>query len=298
MIRVLVLGAAASLALPATALAQQQAEYGPQPVRIVITKVDCSRLIRHVPAADVAYQPGVDARGRAVAPADMPGSGANALPNLLSDVLEFPVTINPIAYGARNQAQREKAAAAQGVADTASGKNAAQAQITTLTAQKTTLTTQAGTLAAQKATLDASYATANTTLATLQAEVDAGTRAKSSGDYLRAKWAAEEAQQAVTAKQKQIDANAASITAATTAIAAQQSIVDGAPAKAAQYSANQSAADAKLAKISSKGLDSTTMNVGTVRYDMAKGTFTFNGEPIGGAEQQELARACQRQGVR
>lgn len=298
MIRVLVLSAAASLALPATALAQQQAEYGPQPVRIVITKVDCSRLIRHVPAPDVAFQPGVDARGRAVAPADMPGSGANALPNLLPDVLEFPVTINPIAYGARNQAQREKAAAAQGVADTASGENAAQAQITTLTAQKTTLATQAGTLAVQKATLDASYTTANTTLATLQAEVDAGTRAKSSGDYLRAKWAAEEAQQAVTAKQKQIDANAASITAATTAIAAQQSIVDGAPAKAAQYSANQSAADAKLAKISSKGLDSTTMNVGTVRYDMAKGTFTFNGEPIGGAEQQELARACQRQGVR
>lgn len=296
MLRFLVLGAAV-LALPSAALAQQ-AELGSQPVRIVITKLDCSRLIRHVPAADVAYQPGVDARGRAVAPADMPGSGAGALPNLLPDVLEFPLTINPIGYGARNQAQREKAAAAQGSADAHSGKLAAQAQITTLTAQKTNLTTEAATLATQKATLVADAATASATLATLQAEVDGGTRAKSSGAYVRAKWAVDEAQQAVAAKQKQIDANTASITATTSAIAAQQAIVDAAPGKAAQYAADQSAADAKLAKLSSKGLDSTTMTVGTVRYDMAKGTFTFNGEPIGGAEQEELARACQRQGVR
>lgn len=297
MFRFLVLGAA-SLALPATALAQQTAEMGGQPVRIVITKLDCSRLIRHVPAADVAYQPGVDARGRAVAPADMPGSGANALPNLLPDVLEFPLTINPIGYGARNQAQREKAAAAQSSADTYSGKTAAQAQIAALTTQKTALTTQAATLAGQKATLVADAATASATLATLQAKVDGGTRAKSSGDYVRAKWAVDAAQQAVAAKQKQVDANTASIDATTAAIAAQQAIIDAAPGKSAQYAANQSAADAKLAKLSSKGLDSTTMTVGTVRYDMAKGVFTFNGEPIGGAEQQELAQACQRQGVR
>jgi len=76
------------------ALAQQDA--ASQPVRIVITKTDCSRLIRHVPAPDVAYQPGVDAKGRAVAPADMPGSGADAIPGLLPDVLEIPLTIKPM----------------------------------------------------------------------------------------------------------------------------------------------------------------------------------------------------------
>ena len=76
------------------ALAQQDA--AGQPVRIVITKTDCSRLIRHVPAPDVAYQPGVDAKGRAVAPADMPGSGADAIPGLLPDVLEIPLTIKPM----------------------------------------------------------------------------------------------------------------------------------------------------------------------------------------------------------
>lgn len=32
----------------------------------------CRRLPVHVPDRDVAYQPGVDARGRAVAPADLP----------------------------------------------------------------------------------------------------------------------------------------------------------------------------------------------------------------------------------
>lgn len=67
-----------------------------QPLRIIITKVDCSRLIRHVPDADVTYQPGVDVHGRPVAPADVPGSGGDAMPGLLPDVLELPLTIKPL----------------------------------------------------------------------------------------------------------------------------------------------------------------------------------------------------------
>lgn len=147
MSRLSILGALV-LGLPAVALAQQ--EQAAEPVRIIITKVDCSRLIRHVPAADVAYTPGVDVKGRAVAPADMPGSGAEAIPGLLPDVLEIPLSIKPM----------------QG----------------------------------------ATYAK------------------RGSGD--------------------------------------------------------------------------SQANLGTVRYDMAKGTFTFNDQPLGGAEQAELARACQKQGVR
>lgn len=134
--------------LAASALAQQ--EIPTQPLRIVITKTDCSRLIRHVPAPDVAYQPGVDVHGRAVAPADMPGSGADAIPNLLPEVLEIPLTIKPL----------------QGQTYAKSGSGDSQATL------------------------------------------------------------------------------------------------------------------------------------GTVRYDMAKGTFTFNGQPLGSAEQEELARACQKRGVR
>lgn len=282
--------------LPMAAWAQE--EGAGQPVRIIITKLDCSRLVRHLPAADVAYQPGVDAKGRAVAPADLDGSGADALPNLLPDVLEFPITINPVGYGARNQAQRQKAAAAQGISGSFDSKTAAQAKITSLNSEKTALTAKAATLSSEKAAADTAYTNARATLAALQADVNAGTRAKSDRDYVRAKWAVDEKAQAVAAKQTEVSANNAALTANASAIATQQAIMDDAPNKAAKYSAAESAADAKLAQLSSKGMDGTTMKLGTVRYDMAKGVFTFNDQPIGGTEQQELARACQKQGVR
>ena len=67
-----------------------------QPVRITITKTDCSRLVRHTPSADAAYKPGVDVHGKPVAPADLPGSGANAVPGLIPDVLEIPLTVKPM----------------------------------------------------------------------------------------------------------------------------------------------------------------------------------------------------------
>ncbi|MBC7906880.1 MAG: hypothetical protein H7Y60_09060 [Rhodospirillaceae bacterium] len=121
-----------------------------EPLRITITKVDCSRLVRHTPSADVAYKPGEGVNGRKVAPADVPGSGAEALPNLLPDVLEIPLTVKPLS--------------------------------------------------------GAAYAT--------------------------------------------------------------------------------------------RGLGDSTMNVGTVRYDIARNSFTFNGQPLGGAEQHELAQACAKRGVR
>jgi hypothetical protein len=38
---------------------------------VVITGDDCRALVEHRPAPDVAYQPGVDAHGRPVAPADL-----------------------------------------------------------------------------------------------------------------------------------------------------------------------------------------------------------------------------------
>ena len=41
---------------------------------ITVKASDCQRLVRHQPSADVAYQPGVDVNGNAVAPADLPGS--------------------------------------------------------------------------------------------------------------------------------------------------------------------------------------------------------------------------------
>ena len=47
---------------------------------VVLTRADCSRLTAHVPSADATYQPGVDVRGRAVAPADLPGTPQIVMP--------------------------------------------------------------------------------------------------------------------------------------------------------------------------------------------------------------------------
>lgn len=49
---------------------------------VVINRADCARLLPHKPADDVTYKPGVDVQGRAVAPADLPGSApALAIPD-------------------------------------------------------------------------------------------------------------------------------------------------------------------------------------------------------------------------
>lgn len=63
-----------------------------------ISRTDCQRLIEHKARSDVAFQPGVDVRGRKVVPAqgpDTPDMGA-----LVPDMLEFPIALNPLKGGA------------------------------------------------------------------------------------------------------------------------------------------------------------------------------------------------------
>ena len=43
---------------------------------VALSTADCKKLVQHVPADDVTYKPGVDVRGKAVAPADL-GGGYN-----------------------------------------------------------------------------------------------------------------------------------------------------------------------------------------------------------------------------
>ena len=58
---------------------------------VKITSADCSRLVtKHVPAPDVAYKPGVDVRGRAVAPADLGGAPQIKIP----DQINIPITVD------------------------------------------------------------------------------------------------------------------------------------------------------------------------------------------------------------
>ncbi|MEQ8734054.1 MAG: hypothetical protein RIC29_03960, partial [Rhodospirillaceae bacterium] len=40
---------------------------------ISVRAADCRKLISHIPADDVAFEPGLDVRGRKVAPTDLGG---------------------------------------------------------------------------------------------------------------------------------------------------------------------------------------------------------------------------------
>jgi hypothetical protein len=49
----------------------------------VLSQQDCRNLTEAIPAPDLAYRPGVDAEGRPVAPADLPGSTKLILPEAM-----------------------------------------------------------------------------------------------------------------------------------------------------------------------------------------------------------------------
>ncbi len=61
---------------------------------VTIARADCARLVEHVPAPDVAYHPGVDAYGRAVAPADLPGGLNGGLQIEVPETLHIPIEID------------------------------------------------------------------------------------------------------------------------------------------------------------------------------------------------------------
>jgi hypothetical protein len=57
---------------------------GPAMATEIMTRGDvCSGAVQHQPEAGVAYQPGVDATGRKVAPADLPGGSAIRIPDTI-----------------------------------------------------------------------------------------------------------------------------------------------------------------------------------------------------------------------
>ncbi len=71
---------------------------------VAITRVDCARLVAHVPGPDVAYHPGVDVYGREVAPADLGGAPRIELPETILidieiDLLQrFGIPASPALY--------------------------------------------------------------------------------------------------------------------------------------------------------------------------------------------------------
>lgn len=63
-----------------------------------ISRTDCQYLIEHKARGDVAFQPGVDVRGRKVVPAQ--GPEAPDMGALVPEMLEFSIALNPLRGGA------------------------------------------------------------------------------------------------------------------------------------------------------------------------------------------------------
>lgn len=67
---------------PDAALGEQRSGEEKTSVIVELSEADCRLLTRHQADADVAYQPGVDARGRPVVPADLNSSGQGSVSRL------------------------------------------------------------------------------------------------------------------------------------------------------------------------------------------------------------------------
>lgn len=85
-------------ALPAVGQPREPVEMRPLPAdlspnpdvrRVIVSRTQCRELQRHQPRGDVEYKPGVDVRGRPVAPADLGGGGGLAVP----DTVSFDITV-------------------------------------------------------------------------------------------------------------------------------------------------------------------------------------------------------------
>ena len=58
---------------------------------VLVSLAQCRQVVAHQPADDVVYQPGVDAAGRPVAPADLAGPGTVQTPNFVTIALDLPL---------------------------------------------------------------------------------------------------------------------------------------------------------------------------------------------------------------
>lgn len=85
------LGACLVLGFAARAQDAKESEATPATPQVVVTERECRYLARHRAAADVEYKPGVDVRGRPVAPADLGGSPRLAIPDRI--VIDVPINI-------------------------------------------------------------------------------------------------------------------------------------------------------------------------------------------------------------
>jgi G:T/U-mismatch repair DNA glycosylase len=292
-------GAAAAAVLGLTVCASAWAADQPAPAaeapaeapKARVTKKDCQRLVRHQARADVAYKPGVDVRGKKVAPADLAGSFQMVLP----DVFEFNVTKDLTAYlgGAEEALAAQKAAALAAeksatatdaaVSSAALSLDGAQDQydsaVATYEAAQAAAAadTDNAELAATAASAKTLADAAETNLATTQSAYDATVSAAASNDVASA---LSNSNSTLSAAQDMGYVQDESASTATTAAAT---------AAEASYSADAAALSAQETVSKSEGM---TLNAGTVRYNIKTGAMTFNGQPLNDAATGEMAEIC------
>lgn len=258
------------------------------PMVITISKPDCSRLIQHVPSADVTYKPGVDVRGRPVVPADADPRQAEFARKIVPEVLEIPITINPLTYNKARAANKKKADAADAVAANTTAIANAKTQATALNGQLSALNSQ-------KTALTTTY---NSDKAAIVA-VTGGSGVTDPG-VLKVRSARIAAlDEAYNAKLSSINSQIASVNSSIAANTATQSTLQAKDTTLRQqYADTNMATEGTLAGLSAKGLDATQTRLGVVKYDINRNTFTFNDEPMTGEDQRALAEACAKRGVR
>ncbi len=84
---------------------------------VAVSAADCQKLVAHVPSDDVTYKPGVDVRGKAVAPADLGGGYKMELP----ESIDLQIGVDLADRLAIRAANKQAAAQAQAGLPTTTG---------------------------------------------------------------------------------------------------------------------------------------------------------------------------------
>ena len=261
----------------------------------VVNKTDCRALATYRPTPGVKgadYQPGVDAKGNYVAPADLPGGSTYQLPARV----EFNVTINPIGYAQRAAAQKQIASSSTALGQNQANLTAAQAKQTQLAQQLTALQTTQTTLSTQQAAFTTQIAnqTAIITAATGGAS-PTQTQLNTRTIQIAGATTVITGSAAYQSLQSQITANNQAIASTNAAITANNAVIAAAPANATAAQTQLNAAQGQLAGVSGQ-YDNTAMSVGHVVVDTKTGAVTIDGKPITNESEAYLADLCRKAG--
>jgi len=253
---------------------------------ITVTREDCAGLVTHVPDANVAYQPGVDANGNQVASADLGGGFTYEAPTEFS----FNVTINPIDYQRRRNLEANRSALAAQQSTAAATAETLETAAATLQATTESLATTEAALEAEDAAVLVTFEAASQTI------VDNTGGASPTAAQLTARATQldqlhtntfddptyTDLQERIALNQQSQATNAAEIAANEASQATNNATVQS-------LAQEEAALDKEAAEIAGKGT-SASLTVGTVRFE--NGRVYLNDQLIGDKEQARLEDAC------